>query len=190
MDARTQQELIIILPRLRRFALGLTRNPAEADDLVQAACEKAISRLDQWQLGTRLDSWMFRIIQTTRIDLLRSQKRRNAHLQMVEEQGEHTFDGVRAAENRLTLDRVRNAIYTLPDDQRAVVMLVSVEGLSYKEAAEVLEIPMGTLTSRLVRARTALSQMMDPPCRPENTPSPAPASTLAPAPSSPLEQGT
>lgn len=160
MDDRTQQELIGILPRLRRFALGLTRNEAAADDLVQSACEKAITRIDQWEPGTRLDSWMFRIIQTTNIDQIRSQKRRNGYLECVQGQIENTFDGVRAAEARLTLDSVRRAIYTLPDDQRAVVMLVSVEGLSYKEASEALEIPMGTLTSRLVRARTALAQIL------------------------------
>jgi len=160
LDARTQQELVAILPRLRRFALGLTRNEAAADDLVQSACEKAISRIDQWEPGTRLDSWMFRIIQTTNIDQLRSQKRRDSHLKVVENQGESSFDGERAAEASMTLDAVRRAIYTLPDDQRAVVMLVSVEGLSYKEASEALEIPMGTLTSRLVRARTALARIL------------------------------
>jgi len=165
LDARTQQELIAILPRLRRFALGLTRNGAEADDLVQAACEKAITRIDQWEQGTRLDSWMFRIIQTTHIDQIRSQKRRNAHLEVIENQGEQSFDGENAVEASLTLDSVRRAIYTLPEEQRAVVMLVSVEGLSYKEASEALEIPMGTLTSRLVRARTALARILEQPGR-------------------------
>ena len=160
MDARTQQELVAILPRLRRFALGLTRNGAEADDLVQAACEKAITRIEQWEPGTRLDSWMFRIIQTTHIDLIRGKKRREGYLEVIEGQVENSFDGERAAEASMTLDAVRRAIYTLPDEQRAVVMMVSVEGLSYKEAAEVLQIPMGTLTSRLVRARTALARMM------------------------------
>lgn len=106
---------------------------------------------------------MFRIIQTTHIDQIRSQKRRNAHLEVIENQGEQSFDGETAAHASLTLDNVRRAIYTLPEEQRAVVMLVSVEGLSYKEASEVLEIPMGTLTSRLVRARTALTRIMDTP---------------------------
>ena len=160
MDVRTQQELIAILPRLRRFALGLTRNAATADDLVQSACEKAIARINQWEPGTRLDSWMFRIIQTTNIDQIRSQKRRDSYLEIVGNQEEQSFDGERALESSMTLDAVRRAIYTLPDDQRAVVMLVSVEGLSYKEASDVLEIPMGTLTSRLVRARTALARIL------------------------------
>ncbi|HEY9079431.1 RNA polymerase sigma factor [Magnetovibrio sp.] len=163
MNVRTQQELVAILPRLRRFALGLTRNGTEADDLVQAACEKAITRIDQWEQGTRLDSWMFRIIQTTHIDQIRSQKRRSAYLEVIENQGEQSFDGENAMEANLTLDNVRRAIYNLPEEQRAVVMLVSVEGLSYKEASDVLEIPMGTLTSRLVRARTALTRMIDNP---------------------------
>ncbi|MBL4692105.1 MAG: RNA polymerase sigma factor [Magnetovibrio sp.] len=160
MDLRTQQEMVAILPRLRRFALGLTRNEASADDLVQAACEKAINRIDQWEPGSRLDSWMFRIIQTTNIDQLRSQQRQDAHLGVVKHQTEQSFDGERAVEASLTLDSVRRAIHTLPDEQRAVVMLVSVEGLSYKEASNVLEIPMGTLTSRLVRARTALARIL------------------------------
>lgn len=161
MDARTQQELVTILPRLRRFALGLTRNGAQADDLVQSACEKAITRINQWEPGTRLDSWMFRIIQTTHIDTIRSQRRRDNYLEVIEQQEDDAFDGERAAEASMTLDTVRRAIYKLSDEQRAVIMLVSVEGLSYKEAAEALEIPMGTLTSRLVRARTALARMMD-----------------------------
>lgn len=161
LDARTQQELVAILPRLRRFALGLTRNGAEADDLVQSACEKAITRIDQWEVGSRLDSWMFRIIQTTHIDQIRGQKRRDNYLEVIEHHTENAFDGERAAEANMTLDAVRRAIYNLPEEQRAVVMLVSVEGLSYKEAAEALEIPMGTLTSRLVRARTALAHMMN-----------------------------
>lgn len=161
MDARTQQELVAILPRLRRFALGLTRNGAAADDLVQNACEKAITRINQWEPGTRLDSWMFRIIQTTHIDQIRSQKRRDNYLDVIENQEDNSFDGERAAEASMTLDAVRRAMYNLPEEQRTVIMLVSVEGLSYKEAAETLEIPMGTLTSRLVRGRTALARMMD-----------------------------
>lgn len=163
MDARTEQELIALLPRFRRFALGLTRNGDAADDLVQAALEKAIARFDQWQAGTRLDSWVYRIIQTTHIDQIRSQKRQSQFLEVVENQGEKSIDGQAAAEAHMTLDAVRHAIYNLPEQQRAVIMLVSVEGLSYKEAAEALSIPIGTLTSRLVRGRTALMNMLNSP---------------------------
>lgn len=160
MDGHIEKELVGLLPRFRRFALGLTRNPGDADDLVQNALEKAISRINQWEPGTRLDSWVFRIIQTTHIDQIRGKKRNERFLEVVENQGEKSHDGERALEARNTLDAVRHAIFNLPDEQRAVIMLVSVEGLSYKEAAETLSIPMGTLTSRLVRGRNALMHMM------------------------------
>ncbi len=161
MDSSAQQELVRLLPRFRRFALGLTRNTDAADDLVQAALEKAITRFDQWQSGTRLDSWVFRIIQTTHIDQIRSQKRRDNYLEVVETQGVNAFDGEAHVQATLTLDKVRRAILNLSDDQRAVVMLVSVEGLSYREAADTLDIPIGTLTSRLVRARNRMMQMLN-----------------------------
>lgn len=163
MDTRSEQELVALLPRFRRFALGLTRNSDAADDLVQAALEKAIARFEQWQPGTRLDSWVYRIIQTTHIDLIRGQKRQSQFLEVVEAEGEKSVDGQAAAEAHITLDAVRHAIYNLPEEQRAVIMLVSVEGLSYKEAAESLSIPIGTLTSRLVRGRTALMNMLNTP---------------------------
>ena len=140
--------------------MGLTRNPGDADDLVQTALEKAVSRIDQWEPGTRLDSWVFRIIQTTHIDMIRGRKRNDSFLELVKNQEDRSHDGERALEARNTLDAVRHAIFNLPEEQRAVIMLVSVEGFSYKEAAETLAIPMGTLTSRLVRGRNALMHMM------------------------------
>lgn len=164
MDDRTRKALIALLPRLRRFALGLTRNAAEADDLVQSACEKGIRRINQWEPGTRLDSWMYRIIQTTHIDNLRSRKRRETHLEVVHDADampEGVFDGEAAQESKLTFKAVRNAILQLPDEQRVVIMLVCVDGHSYKEAADVLGIPMGTLTSRLGRGRMALTQILN-----------------------------
>lgn len=161
LDERTRTELTAILPRLRRFALGLARHPSDADDLVQAAVEKAIKRIHQWQPGTRLDSWMFRIIQTTHIDLMRSRKRQSAYVEMAEGQTNASFDGQAAIEASLTLKSVQKAILDLPEEQRSVVMLVSVEGKAYKDAAEILGIPIGTLTSRLVRARTALAKRLE-----------------------------
>ena len=150
-----------MLPRLKRFALSLTRNPSEADDLVQSACEKAISRIDQWDPGTRLDSWMFRIVQTTHIDALRSTKRRANKIENIKHHHETTVDGRQTTEAAMTLENVRRAILELPDEQRAVIMLVCVEGYSYREASDILEIPTGTLTSRLVRGRTALAKSLE-----------------------------
>jgi RNA polymerase sigma-70 factor, ECF subfamily len=151
--------LIALLPRLRRFARGLTGAPAEADDLVQAACERALTRQHQFQEGTRFDSWMFRIVQTIWIDQLRA---RGVRKEEAEEAGEQFGSDapVRRIEARLALAEVRHAITRLPPDQRAALMLVTVEGLSYREAASVVGVPVGTIMSRLARARGALQQIL------------------------------
>lgn len=162
MDKRTKAEMIALLPRLRRFARGLTGSEEEADDLVQAACERAIQRIGQWQPGTRLDSWMFRIMQNLWIDAIRVGKLRGSHLSVVDPESQQTpgLDGEQATMNRLTLEAVRRGVQRLPPDQRSVLLLVCVEGHSYKETAETLGIPVGTVMSRLSRARLALSRMV------------------------------
>jgi RNA polymerase sigma-70 factor, ECF subfamily len=153
-------QLIAVLPRLRRFARGLTGSAVEADDLVQAACERALSRAHQFQEGTRFDSWMFRIVQTIWIDQLRA---RDVRREDAEDQGAHigTDEPKRRAEARLALDEVRNALSEIPAEQRAALLLVTVDGLSYKEAAEVADVPVGTIMSRLARARIALQAKLD-----------------------------
>jgi RNA polymerase sigma-70 factor, ECF subfamily len=153
-------QLIAVLPRLRRFATGLTRSASEADDLVQAACERALTREHQFQEGTRFDSWMFRIVQTIWIDQLRARDTRKEDGDIAEERL-GSDEPVRRVEARLALSEVRQAVSQLPPDQRATLMLVTVEGLSYKEAAEVLGVPIGTIMSRLARARIALQQRLD-----------------------------
>jgi RNA polymerase sigma-70 factor (ECF subfamily) len=149
-------EIVDLLPRLRRLGRVLARSPADADDLVQITVERALARRDQWRPGTRLDSWMFRIMKNAWIDETRARSRRGAVLAPAEE-GEHVGDdGAAGMEARLAAREVEQAMGRLPQDQRLAVALVLVEGLSYEEAAEVLEIPAGTLTSRLVRGRMAL----------------------------------
>ena len=160
MSEDIKVQMIALLPRLRRFALGLTGHQDEADDLVQAACERALSRLDQWQPGTRLDSWMYRIVQTTFIDGMRKRKVRGEQVDLDKARDVSGVDGPNAMEARLTLDAVRQAIGRLPEDQRSVLLLVTVEGLSYREAAATLDIPQGTLMSRLARARLRLHDMV------------------------------
>jgi RNA polymerase sigma-70 factor (ECF subfamily) len=153
-------QLVAALPRLRRFARGLTGSATEADDLVQAACERALTRAHQFQEGTRFDSWMFRIVQTIWIDQIRAREVRKEDGDVVEERlGSDA--SARGVEARLALFEVRNAIERLPPDQRATLMLVTVEGLSYKEAAAVAGVPVGTIMSRLARARIALQQQLD-----------------------------
>jgi RNA polymerase sigma-70 factor (ECF subfamily) len=155
--AATQAQLIALLPRFRRFARTLARNPDDADDLVQLAIERALTRLDQWQPGTRLDSWMYGIIKNAWIDEVRARQRRD-RVHAPEELGEHVADAASEAHiDRLSLEA---ALARLPDEQRLVVALVLIEGLAYKEAAAVLDVPIGTVTSRLARGREALEALL------------------------------
>ncbi len=160
-SARFSDQLVAALPRLRRFARGLTGTASEADDLVQAACERALMREHQFQEGTRFDSWMFRIVQTIWIDQLRARDVRKEDASELVEERLGTDAPVRWTEARLALAEVRLAVEQLPADHRSVLMLVTVEGLSYKEAAEVVGVPVGTIMSRLARARIALQQQLD-----------------------------
>jgi RNA polymerase sigma-70 factor (ECF subfamily) len=152
-----QARIIELLPRLRRFARNLTRNPHDADDVVQIAIERALTRLDQWHRDARLDSWLFRIVRNAWIDEIRSRARRDA-LFAPEEAGEAI--GVAAMDREVDRLSVEAAMAQLPAEQRLAVSLVLVEGLPYKEAALVLEVPIGTLTSRLARGREALQAML------------------------------
>jgi RNA polymerase sigma-70 factor (ECF subfamily) len=155
-----ERDLLAILPRLRRFAASLTRDRADGDDLCQMALERALKARDQWQPGTRLDSWMYRIMRNLWIDEGRA-RQRAARTFAPEEAGEHVgYAGDTQVEAHLMLSDVDRAMQALPDEQREAIALVLVEGLSYREAAEVLDIPMGTLTSRLVRGRGALIELL------------------------------
>jgi RNA polymerase sigma-70 factor (ECF subfamily) len=155
--ASLHTDIAALLPRLRRFARTITFNREDADDLVQVAVERAIGRGDQWQAGTRLDSWIFRIMKNAWIDEVRSRIRRE-RVMAPEEAGEHVGDvSAEAQQQRMAIEK---AMSMLSDDHRLVIGLVLVDGLPYKEAAEVLEIPMGTLTSRLARAREALQGLL------------------------------
>jgi RNA polymerase sigma-70 factor (ECF subfamily) len=160
MSEDVKAELVALIPRLRRFAHALTGSKDEGDDLVQAGLLKALGALDQYEAGTRLDAWMFRILRTGWIDRARFRARRPQvsdpeTLEALSDGGE----GARAAEARLTLQRVRALMAELPDEQREVLALVAIEGLSYREAAETIGAPVGTVMSRLARARARLSAL-------------------------------
>lgn len=160
LDEKIAHELVALLPRLRRFARGLTGSADRADDLVQAACERAIGRIDQWRAGSRLDSWMYRIIQTLHLDQIRREGTVKRHVQLVVDNQDKAVDGAELAETRLTLDYVRRVVEEMPEQYRTVLLLVCVEGLSYREAAETLGVPAGTVMSRLARARAAVNAAM------------------------------
>jgi RNA polymerase sigma-70 factor (ECF subfamily) len=152
----TGSDIAALLPRLRRFARALTTDAADADDMVQIAVERALMKIDQFQGGARLDAWLFGILRNAWIDETRARARRNKVFAPAE-LGEHVgYDGEAEARARLEADEVWAAMRTLPEEQREAVALVCVEGLAYREAADVLGVPMGTLTSRLARGREAL----------------------------------
>ena len=137
-----------------RFAMALTRSRHEAEDLTQAACERALARVGQWQPDTRLDSWMFRIMQTIWLNDLRAKGVRTRH--RAELAARESSATPAAAEGRLMLAQVAEKVLELPAEQRMVLMLVTVEGFSYREAAEIADVPIGTVMSRLARARLGL----------------------------------
>ncbi len=152
-EKQFRAELVSLLPRLRRFGRAITGHRQDADDLVQMALERALTRREQWEAGSRLLSWLFRIMQNLWIDELRARSRRD-RVFAPEEAGEHV--GVSTTEAQIDALAVRKAMDRLNKDQRIAVSLVLVEGLPYREAAEVLGVPIGTLTSRLARAREQL----------------------------------
>lgn len=157
MNKTLQIEIAALLPRLRRFARTFVYQREDADDLVQLALERALQRAGQWEPGTRLDSWMFRIMKNAWIDELRGRIRRE-RVFAPEEAGAHVGDAsAEALQQRLAIEK---ALSLLSEDHRIVIGLVLVDGLPYKEAAAVLDIPMGTLTSRLARAREALQDVL------------------------------
>lgn len=151
------QQLIEVIPRLRRFARSLTRSAADADDIAQAAIEKALIHQASWKPGTRLDSWVYRIAQNLWRDELRAHRRRAEPLEGVDVAGE---DGRDTFVRLIEVGEVAEQFHRLPDDQRMVISLVVLDGLSYQEAADVLEVPVGTVMSRLARARGKLAAMM------------------------------
>lgn len=154
-----ERALTRMLPRLRRFAHGLARNAADADDLTQAAAERILKSRAQWQPGTSFDAWAYRILRNLWIDTARSRQRHEARLAPEEDGLTVGMDG--GAEAQVELTYLMRAMARLPDEQREAVALVMIEGLAYAEAAAVLEVPVGTLTSRLVRGRQALMAMLE-----------------------------
>jgi RNA polymerase sigma-70 factor (ECF subfamily) len=165
-----RERMVAVLPRLRRFAYALTGNAEQGDDLVQDACLRALSRIDQWQPGTRLDSWMYRIAQNIWLDRVRASKVRGEVVDVEAAEDLVGSDGRMVTESELTLKAVDAALARLPAEQRAIVALVCVEGASYREAAEIAGVPIGTVMSRLARARRTLNARLNPPERAPEAP--------------------
>lgn len=157
MPGSVSTELPAILPRLRRYALALCQSPALADDLVQSACERALSQEAMWTPGTRLDAWLFRIIRNIWIDGLR---RGRVEAGLWQAQVPDTvLDGERHALSRIECGEIERKIQDLSWEQREVLLLVCVDEMSYREAADILNVPVGTVMSRLARARKRLLEV-------------------------------
>jgi RNA polymerase sigma-70 factor (ECF subfamily) len=155
--ATLHSEIAALLPRLRRFARTIAWQREAADDLVQLGIERALQRSNPFEAGTRLDCWLFRLIKNSWTDDARSGIRRE-QVFSPEEAGEQVDNDHGEAQQQNIA--IRKAISQLADDHRIVIGLVLVDGLSYKDAAGVLDTPVGTLSSRLARARAALQGIL------------------------------
>lgn len=162
-EAAVRQELVALLPRLRRFALSIAGARQDADDLLQSALERALGSLHQYRPGTRLDSWMYRIIQNTRIDQVRAASVRPLQVSLDDDSSSvpQVVDGTGNAEQHLVLEATLTAMQSLSEEHRGVLALVCIEGLRYREAAEVLGVSVGTVMSRLARARKRLHDELE-----------------------------
>ena len=156
-----ERELLTLLPRLRRFARSLARDAADADDLTQVSLERALKSRSQWQQGTRMDSWMMKIMRNCWIDEVRSRARRANAFGSDDARAVLAAAEPSGADRAADADAIDRAMNRLPPEQREAVALVLVEGLSYREAAELLDLPVGTLTSRLTRGRQALARTLE-----------------------------
>lgn len=153
MSEELYQKVVDLLPRLRRYATGLSGSVETADDLVQEACARLLGKPPAD--NSYLDRWLFRTIRNLHIDQVRGRLVAERHRHRLD-QPSQVVDGDGELEARLTLDQVGELLSELSEEQRSVLLLVGVEGFSYRQAADILELPLGTVTSRLARARSQL----------------------------------
>ena len=164
---RFERLLIEEIPRLRRYARALTGDPSQADDLVQECLERAISRRRLWLASRQLRPWLLTIMHNLHANEVRRAHARSRSHAALREAGEVALGETLAADrvDGVALRDLDLALGTLPEEQRAAVLLVGLEGLSYRDAAKVLSVPIGTLMSRLSRGREKLREALDPEVR-------------------------
>lgn len=151
------------LPRLRRYARALTRRADRADDLVQETLVRAIAKSDLWQAGTDIRAWLFTIMHNLHVNMVRRAMRDDATVDI--EQMSSSLMAITDPTASRQLRELDTALARLSAEQREVILLVGLEGMSYEAAAQILEVPVGTVRSRLSRGRDALRQLMDMPER-------------------------
>jgi RNA polymerase sigma-70 factor, ECF subfamily len=155
-----RKDLVALLPRLRRFALSLTRNAPDADDLVQDACLRAIAHAADWDPAQGLDRWVFRILRNLWISEMRRSRTRMGQGQTDASEAPELRTHA-TAEHDLAATQIMGRLAALPEGYAATLLLVAVEGYTYAEAALLLDIPQGTVMSRLSRARQMLAQRLN-----------------------------
>jgi RNA polymerase sigma-70 factor, ECF subfamily len=163
LTTELHSELLSLLPRLRRFALSLTGSIDDAEDLLHSTVEKALSRLEQFDPNTNLDRWMFRICKNTWLDEWRHRKVRGPAVDITEAAIEPSMDGEAHATRQIEMRELETAMQTLHEEHKMILMLVAVEGYSYKEVSSMLEVPIGTVMSRMARARKKLAAILTAP---------------------------
>jgi RNA polymerase sigma-70 factor, ECF subfamily len=147
------------IPRLRRYARYLARDADRADDLVQECLTRAIAKVDSWTPGTNLRAWLFVILRNCHINEVRRGQRTSLVGEMSSDY--EVLPTPASQEAHMNLLEVRDAYLNLSEEHREVLLLVAIEGLQYEEAAEILQVPVGTIRSRLSRARQALRDALD-----------------------------
>lgn len=146
------------LSRLWRYALVLSGNRSLAEDLVQATCLRALERSHQFTPGTRLDRWLFAILHSIWLNEIRAARYRHGQ-GLVDAETALVFDGIKEIETNILAAQVLKEVQSLPEAQRETVYLVYGEGLTYREAADILAVPIGTVMSRLANARARLASL-------------------------------
>lgn len=155
-----QQEIIELLPRLRRFVYSLTGSVSDADDLLQNTVERLLTR--NTPDDADLTKWAFRVCRNVWIDECRARKVRRDAAGNPELTDGQVVNGEHQTTKEIEWNRVDAAMARLPEDQRQIISLVAIQGMPYKAVAEILEVPRGTVMSRLARARAALSEALAP----------------------------
>ncbi len=155
--AETHQDIEAEIPRLRRYARALTRDVVSADDLVQDCLTRALGKLHLWQEGSDLRAWLFTILHNQYVNHIRRAVREGATVALNET--EPLLSRAPQQGKRLELRDLERAIAQLPEEQRSVILLVGLEGMRYEEVAAVLDVPVGTIRSRLSRGREALRRL-------------------------------
>ncbi|MEW6255351.1 MAG: sigma-70 family RNA polymerase sigma factor [Pseudomonadota bacterium] len=152
-----RDQVLDLLPALRAFARSLTRNRTEADDLVQETLLKALSNIEKFDPGTNLRAWLFTILRNTYYTEIRKRRRESDGISTLAQQDSNMGPGQEWA---VTLRSLKEALELLPSDQREALVLVGAAGLSYEEAADVCGCALGTIKSRVNRARAKLLTLM------------------------------